>query len=241
MWLNYEPNAWPLFKRIISFVAFGIPIYFLLNIYYNPDMLFKTVNSTARINQILEGIILPKPIRQDILKMFGDLRGKKVLEFGGGVGTLTLPLAEMVGPEGCVYTTDLSPNNLKILNSRVLKKGHQHVTAIHDEHLISRVHPDIPSVDIIFSVGNLSYIQDLRKVLRDMHALLPENGRICFVEYVDYFFGIIPNQPWINKQEELQKLFREIGFSVHIRKRGGTFWKYLYIYGIKSEYDVPVI
>ena len=118
---------------------------------------------------------------------------------------------------------------------------YQNVKVIHDEHFISRVHPDVPRVDMIFSVGNLSYIQDIERVLKDMHSLLPENGQICLVEYVNYFWGVIPNQPWLDNIEELEKLFRKIGFSIRIKKKRGFFWQYLYIYGIKSDYDVLVI
>lgn len=240
-WLITEPNSLQLFKKILSFIFFGIPIYILLNLYYNPDILNKTVNSLAPLNRLLEGFTLPRKARRDILNLFTDIKGKTVLEFGAGVGSLTMPLAETVGDQGTIYAVDLSKQNIKIINRRLERKGHKHIKAIHDEHFISRVHPDIPQVDMIFSVGNLSYIQDLRRVIRDMHQLLPENGRICLVEYVDYFWGIIPNQAWLDDHQKINELFKETGFSVRIRKRRGLFWNYLYIYGIKSDYDVPVI
>ena len=240
-WLAFVPGSLELFKKIITFVLFGIPIYLLLNLYYNPDLLTKTMNRVAFMNRFFERFILPRAVMKDILGVFSGVRGKTVLEFGSGVGAFTLPLAEAVGGQGKVYSVDLSGKNIEILEKRLRRKGHEHVITIHDEHFISRVHPDVPQVDMIFSVGNISYVQDVERVLKDMHSLLPENGQICLVEYVDYFWGIIPDQPWLDDLEELERTFRRIGFSIRIRKRKGFFWQYLYIYGIKSEHDVPVI
>ena len=240
-WLFLVPNSLALFQKAIAFIFFGIPIYALLNLYYNPSLLTKTLNSTAVLNKALEPLILPKKVRKDILSIFSDMKGKDVLEFGAGVGAFTLPLADAVGDQGRIYALDLSPKNIKLLNKRLEKRGHKHVKAIHDEHFVSRVHPDIPSVDMIFSVGSLSYVQDPRRVLEEMNRLLPESGQVCFVEYTDYFGGIIPDQPWLDDLGKLRKMFRDAGFSVRIRKRWGPFWRYLYVYGIKSEHDVPVI
>lgn len=240
-WLLLVPNSWMLFRKIITFILFGIPIYLLLNFYYNPDLLTRTVNKVAFLNKYFERFILPRAVRKDILNIFSNVKGKTVLEFGSGVGAFTIPLAKAVGKTGKVYSIDLSHNNVTILAKRLKKKGQDHVEVLHDEHFISRVHPSIPQVDMIFSVGNISYVQDIEKVLKDMHSLLPENGQICLVEYIDYFWGIIPNQPWFDNLEELEQTFRKIGFSIRIKKRRGFFWQYLYIYGIKSDYDVPVI
>ncbi len=241
LWLLLEPNAFSLFRKILSFLFFGIPIYLLINMYYNPDLLQKTVGSFAPLSRFFEAFLLPKSVRNDIIHLFSGLEGKRVLEFGCGVGSLTLVLSKAVGPKGRVYAVDFSEQNLDVLQNRIVDNDITNVFVIHDEHLISRVHPSIPSVDMVFSVGNLSYIQNLRAVLKSLHSLLPDHGRICFVEYVDYFWGVIPNQSWLDDWSRIQSLFRSVGFSITIRKRRGLFWNYLYVYGIKSDYDVPVI
>jgi len=240
-WLLLVPNALPLFWKIISFIMFGVPIYLLLNLYYNPDLLLKAMDSTAFIHQYTERLTLPKRVRREILRVFDDDEGKTVLEYGSGVGALTLPLIKKIGKDGNLFVVDLSQKNLAILDKRLGKKGHKNVHMLHDEHFISRVHPNIPEVDVIYSVGNLSYVQDVRRVLQDMHRLLPEYGKICIVEYVDFFWGIIPNQAWLDDVEKLQALFKEVGFSVRIHKKKALFWKYMYIYGLKSDHDIPMI
>ena len=120
------------------------------------------------------------------------------------------------------------------------KRGHKHVTVIHDEHQVNRVHPDVPHVDAIVSIGMMGYMQDVKKILKEMRALLPYGGKIVFVDYAD-FFKVIPNVAWLAKDATIEQLFREAGFSVFVTRKKGLFWNYVYVYGIKFQEDVPYI
>jgi len=73
-----------------------------------------------------------------------------------------------------------------------------------------------------------------------MSKILPEAGRICFVEY-DKFFGILPNIEWIHDDETIKKFFKEAGFAVRVIRKRYLFWQHIFIYGLKYNPDVPVI
>jgi hypothetical protein len=81
----------------------------------------------------------------------------------------------------------------------------------------------------------LGYLQNVGKVLKELYKILPKNGKICMVEYVDYFW-VIPNVKWLSSNELIEKVFNEAGFSVHIQRKRRLFWTYVIIYGIKSEH-----
>ncbi|MFH0868300.1 MAG: amino acid permease [Candidatus Woesearchaeota archaeon] len=240
IWLMEEPSAWQILKLGLSFVAIGIPIYLLLEAYYNPDFIVKLNDLLAYFTLLTEKIILPKSVRKEILTLIGDIRNKTILEFGCSVGTLTLHLAENVKPGGKVYATDLSEKDLVITRNRMVKRGHEHVIVIHDEHQVNRIHPDIPPVDAIVSIGMMGYLQDVKKVLGEMRELLPYGGKIVFVDYAD-FFKVIPNVAWLSKDKTIEKIFREAGFSVFVTRKKGLFWNYVYVYGIKFRKDIPYI
>jgi len=240
LWLKEEPNAFQTLKLGLSFVSLGIPIYLLLQLYYNPDFAIKVNDALAYLTLFSERILLPKSVRNEILKLLGDIRDKTILEYGCSVGTLTLHLAEGVKPYGKVYATDLSKKDLIITHNRMRKKGHEHVIIIHDEHQVNRIHPDIPHVDAIVSIGMMGYMQDVKKILMEMRDLMPYNGRIVFVDYVD-FFKVIPNVAWLSNDSTIEKLFREAGFSVYVDRKKGLFWNYVFVYGIKFKKDIPYV
>ena len=239
-WILFTPGADKIFNIVLSLIFFGMPIYLMMIFFYNPDAVASFMSGFAGLNLWFENFLLPKSVRRDMIAQVRDLQSKKVLEYGAGVGTLTIQLSKAVGPDGMVYATDLSHGNVRLLKRRLERRKISNVVAIHDEHHANRIHPDVKNVDVIFSVGVLSFIQDSRKVLREMNRILPDSGQICLVEYVNYF-KILPDPEWISNIDSLKKVFREAGFSVRIAKKHGLFWNYLCIYGLKSEVDVPVI
>ena len=240
IWIVGQENALSILLFGASFILIGIPIYLMLEIYYNPDFIISVNDAFAFFTLLTERFILPKGVRNEILTLMGDIRSKTVLEFGCSVGTLTLHLAEKVKPGGRVFATDLSEKDLLITRNRMIKKGHYHVIIIHDEHQVNRIHPDIPNVDAIVSIGMMGYLQDVKKVLREMWEIMPYGGKIVFVDYAD-FFKVIPNVEWLSKDEVIEKIFRDAGFSVYVKRQKGLFWNYVYVYGIKFQRDIPYV
>ncbi len=239
-WAQTDPTAVNTLKLGLSLIIVGVPIYFLLKMYYDPSAIISINNSLAYITLLTEKIILPKSTREEILALLGDISNKKVLEFGCSVGTLTMHLAESVKPGGKVYATDLATRDLAITRRRLKKRGHSHVIVVHDEHQVNRVHPSIPNVDAIVSIGMMGYLQDVKKVLREMRDLLPYGGKIVFVDYAD-FFKVIPNVAWLSNDKVIEQIFRSAGFSVFVTRKKGLFWNYVYVYGIKFHENVPYI
>ncbi len=240
-WYTTTPGAANIALVIGGFLLLAFPIYLFLTIVYNPDAIISLSNGSARINYFLEDFLFPRKVRREVLDLFkGHLRGKEIVEFGSGVGTFTMHLAEEVGPQGSVVAIDLSRMNLDILERRLRERGHSHVRVLHDEHQVNRLHPDIHQADMIYSVGFLGYVQDLHKILHEMHAILAPGGKICFVEYTN-FFQILPDPAIVSDHARLQRIFAEAGFSVSITKRNGFLWDYLIIHGIKTDGKVPFV
>ncbi|MGM5482046.1 MAG: amino acid permease [Nanobdellota archaeon] len=239
-WTFHAHEAIALIKLAFSFVLAGIPIFFLLVVYHDPDFFVSISNYFAYLNLWFEGVLLPKKILRDIDYNLGEINGKKILEFGCGVGTLTKEMVKKVGPEGFIYATDISSSSVKIAQKRIIKKGHENIKFVHDVHQINRVHDSIPSVDAVVSFGMLGYIQDIKKVLSEIHKIIPENGNIVFVDFVD-LFKVLPNVNWLSHEESLANLFREAGFAVKVKKIKTPLWNYLIVHGFKTEYDVPFV
>lgn len=235
MWLILDPTAIHTLQLAFGFMLLGIPIFFLLTFYYNPSAIVSFTESSAHVNLFFEKLTLPSRIRKEILLTLPELKGKRILDFGAGVGTMTKHLIRHVGEEGHIVATDFSKKNLKILERRLKKNNHVNFTLIHDPRQLNRVHPDVPFVDIVVSVGMISYIQDLEKVLEELNRLLPEGGGVCFVEFIDYFW-FLPNAGWLKDEQRLLELFQKTGFRVELVKVKGLFWKYLMVYGEKTAH-----
>ncbi|NOZ81474.1 MAG: amino acid permease [DPANN group archaeon] len=246
-WLRVEPGAIHLLNLGLSLLGVGIPLYFLIGLYYDPEMIRNANDLTAYFSLFTEDLLIPRRIRKELYTILGPIEGKTVLEYGCGVGTLTVDLTEMVGPEGKVFAADMSKNRLKITQKRYnralwdsYERKHGRMIPIYDEELVLRVHSSISRADLVVSIGMLSYVQDIHKILREMNSILPNGGKIIFIEYGDYF-KIVPNPEWLENNSIIERIFRESGFSVQVERKKGLFWNYIYVYGIKSENDVAFI
>ncbi|MBN1157501.1 amino acid permease [Candidatus Woesearchaeota archaeon] len=247
IWLRIEHGAINVLNLGLSLVTLGIPLYFLIGIYYDPKMIASANDITSRLMLLTESINFPKKVRKKILDVIGDIRGKTIVEYGCNVGTLTKILANEAGPEGKVYALDISKNDLRITRKRIdrlvwesTKLKHARVLILHDVNQIHRVPREIGYADVVVSVGMLSYLQDVERILTGFNKILPNDGRICFVEYSD-FFKIIPNVEWLDDNRGIERIFREHGFSVQVHREKGLFWNYIYVYGMKSEKDVAFV
>jgi len=239
IWAFTSKYAGFIIRNILILIFFAIPLYLLLNSYYNPDLLRITPKTGAMFRKFFERLLLPKRLKKEILMIFQDLEGKNILELGSGIGSLTLPLSKEVGKKGLIYAVDISKENLNILQERLRKEKISHVQLIHDPHIISRIHPAVGRVDVVFSIGLLGYFSDMKRIVKDLYRILPQGGRICFIDYVD-FFKIFPNADNLRDIERIKKLFKEEGFIIRIKKIRGIFWNYLFIYGIKAEEGVMI-
>ena len=238
-WIHLEGSlAWSIIRLASSFIIIGIPFYFLVEMYYDPKAILKVNESLSWLVLATEKIHFPSSMRRKILDELGDIQGKKVLEYGSSIGSLTTRLAPMVGHNGKITATDLSLHNAKIVNKRT--KDLAHVTVFHHPHLdrfdlgeasTSLAQQDL--FDLVISVGQLSLMQKPKKILKDLSYHLKKDAAIVFVDY-DKFFYLIPNVDWIESKEQLVQVFKEAGFNIEVRRKRSLFWTYIIITGWKE-------
>ncbi|MFC1728466.1 amino acid permease [Nanoarchaeota archaeon] len=234
MWAIKEEHALESLTKGLSLILLGIPIYLLLEMYYNPKLIRGVSDILAYLTLWTERLALPIKIRKQIIKLLGNIKGRTVLELGCNVGTLTMHLAEEVGPNGKVFATDFSKKEVAITQKRLMKKGHTHVTVIHDEQHHKRVHPSIKKIHTVVSVGVLSYLPNIHHFLTDVNKKLKKGSTVCFVDY-DKFFNIIPNKEWLEDDKEIRRRFKNAGFDVEVVRKKGLAWSYVLIYGKKFK------
>jgi len=248
-WLFLVPGASISLQTSLSLIAIGIPLYFLVELYYDPKMITQITDVFAYVTFFFQKITRSgASTRRKVIEFLGeDIKGKTVLEYGCGLGNLTVKLLEAVGPQGRVYATHFAKNHIKITSKRVELKKWQTETRsygqayiIHDPEQMHRIHPDIGHADAAVSIGVLSYVQDIRKVLKELYVIMPLGGKICFVEHTD-FFHIIPNVEWLTNDRSIEELFRESGFAVKVRRKKGLFWNKVFVYGIKYSGELRYI
>ena len=187
----------------------------------------------AHLNLLIERIALPKKVINKIIWLLGNIKGESVLEYGCGVGSLTMHLIQAVGQKGRVYATGFIMPELSITKVRLKRRYHKNVLVLDDPYHEHRVHPHVNKVDAIVSVSMLPYIK-INKVLKDMNKKLDVGDEICFLEH-DKLLGFVSNVNWIKSNSKIKYIFRNAGFVVKVKRESGFAWEYVYIYGKKVK------
>ena len=231
-WIRIEGSiAISILKMTGSFVIFGLPMYFFVEMLYSEKSIRGVNEKLSFLVLWGEKLFFPFTIRNKLLKDMGDIKGKKILEYGCSVGSLTRKMAPRVGPTGRIYATDLSLKKVEITGKRT--KEHAHVSTHHEKSLDNFTVSLPEHVDGVISVGMLSYMQKPEQILTTLGKHVKKGGEVVFLDY-DKFFFIIPNVQWIKDTKELIAMFKRAGFSVTVEKKYSVLWQYIIIKGTKD-------
>lgn len=234
IWAIKTEGALNMIKLGLSFILLGLPIYLLLEMYYDTKAIRRAHNYLAYFSLLFEHFTHPKIIKKKTLELLGDIKNKKILEYGCGVGSFTIDLADAVTSKGKIYATDICEKGIALAKKRADKRNHKHVIHIHDPNHHDRIHPDIPKIDNIVSIGILGYIPNVEKVLKQMNKKLNKGSKVVFVDY-DKFFEFIPNTEWLGNDKKIRQKFSLAGFDIEIKRERGIAWRYIFIIGKKVK------
>ena len=131
------------------------------------------------------------PIRQDLMKQLGDLRGKAVLDLGCGRGEFSIWLAKLGAR---VTAVDLGAPLLEAARSRAALNG---VSCDFQQADIVSLPFPAGTFDAVIGLSILHHLSqaDVRRAVAECHRVLRENGSAFFTEPVENsrVFDLIQN------------------------------------------------
>lgn len=106
-------------------------------------------------------------------RLLGDMRGRRVLDLGCGAGHTAVGLA---GRGARVVATDNDPGQL--FAARALATRESETVEFHEAHPAELAFVRADQIDLAIAVWSLSLIDDLDRVLRQVHRVLRSPGQV---------------------------------------------------------------
>lgn len=122
-------------------------------------------------------------LESDGAKMLMDLgvkQGDKVVDYGSGEGRYTIPLSQIVGKQGCVYSVEQDENAIAVVLERLPRFSNQDIVKfLKVNNLETSAILQEKSVDVIFAFDVLQYVQDWDLLFRYFYDVIKPKGLVC--------------------------------------------------------------
>ena len=104
-------------------------------------------------------------------------------ELGSGRGAFTFALAELIGPEGTIYSVDRNQAALRDQARSFQKRSTNHQPIIHYLNKDYMQPISLPPLNGLLMANTLHFHEHKAVILKLIHDYLVPNGRIILVEY----------------------------------------------------------
>ena len=151
---------------------------------------------------------------QSILSQVTIKKGSFVVDVGSGVGTYSLPLATLVGPEGTVVAIDIQKVKLDRLYAEAQKAGLQNVHVVwSDAELPNGTKLADTVADVVILTNVFFLIDDKQGLLTELKRILKKGGMVLLVDWTGSFDGIGPHPNRVVPKDTARDMFMRAGFT----------------------------
>ena len=130
-----------------------------------------------------------------MMKLAGDIRGKKCIDIGTGTGEIAFLVKENAGPEGKVIGLDITPEMLKYADMKMRENGRPEVEFVEGDALDLQF-PE-GSFHLVTSGYMLRNVNDVQKAIDEMYRVLDHGGKVVVAEmatpdnrFIRYFYNL---------------------------------------------------
>ena len=140
--------------------------------------------------------------------------GMNVADIGCGPGYLTIPLAEMVGPQGKVYAIEIDEAASRYLREKAERLGLSNVEV---RVLDASFMEDVPnnSVDLAVMLHSLHHFNNMTDALKEAYRIIKPGGKLAIIDPIrERMMG------HGTSVREVSETLSRIGFDVGIVEKG---------------------
>ncbi|MBW2967671.1 amino acid permease [Candidatus Woesearchaeota archaeon] len=231
MFLHETHGAIDLMRVSLSLIAFGIPAYFFIEIFYEQRYVNMRRNLHAHTMYNYHKIPLPRPTFNKIRGLIGDTHKKTViLDYDCGVGGFTRSLIRRKIPFKKIYAVDKAHHQIKVFKKNIPESYKRKITIYERESW--RLPKKIRGVDVFVASGSLGYMDDMPAFIKHMKSVMNRKGKFCF--YVkNTFVNMTPNALLVSDKQKMLEMFYAEKLVVNYRRRKKMFSEEVFVWGEK--------
>ena len=228
MFIRETHSAWDLLRVSGGLMAFGIPAYFAIELFYDKKYVTLRRNLIAKLSHYYHKLPLPKLTFNKILSYVGPFSKKtRILAYNFPMGEFTQRIVKDKIPFQHIDIANQSKEEIKVFNEKIRSKK------TIQTHLLRTLNiPKVKKVDVFISFNGLGYVDNVEKSVQQIKAILNNKGKFCFYSKSN-FLNVSPNAILVENKKKMLELFKKEKLDVTYRKKKRLYKTEIFIYGIK--------
>jgi basic amino acid/polyamine antiporter, APA family len=232
MFIKKTHGALDILRISGGLIAFGIPAYFAIELFYDKKYVTLRRNLMAKISHHYHRIPLPKLTFRKIISLVGPFNKRTTLMvYNSRIGMFTQEIVKSRIPFKHIYIANRSKEEIKFFKEKVSKLDRSNI----DLHLLRSLNipHKVGKVNAFVSFNDLGYVQDVSKFIHSVNGILTKKGKFCF--YIkNNVLNMTPNALLVEDKKKMLDIFKKEKLSVNYTRRKRLFKTEIFIYGIKK-------
>ena len=229
MFIHETHSAWDLLRVSGGLMAFGIPAYFAIELFYDKKYVTLRRNLIAKLSHYYHKLPLPKPTFNRILSYVGPFKKTtRILAYNFSMGSFTQRIVKDKIPFKHIDIANQSKEEIKIFKEKVSSKKSI------ETHLLRTLKvPHLKKVDVFISFNGLGHAQNVEKFVNQVKKILNSKGKFCFYSRSS-FLNVSPNAVLVQNKKKMLEIFKKEKMDVTYRKKKRFYKTEIFIYGRKK-------
>jgi len=231
MFIRETHGALDLLRVSGGLIAFGIPAYFAIELFYDKKYVTLRRNFMARLSHHFHKIPLTKRTFNKLISLVGPFtKNTSIIVYNSKMGAFTQSIIKGKTPFKTIYVANQSKEEIKVFKEKISKEDRAKVSI----HLLRTLNipKDVKKVDAFVSFNDLGYVKDIPAFVSGVKTILNQNAKFCFYTK-HHFLNVTPNALLVQDKKKIKAIFKQAKLNVTYSKKRGLFKTEIFIYGKK--------
>ena len=232
MFIKETHSAWDILRISGGLIAFGIPAYFAIELFYDKKYVTLRRNLLAHVSHHFRKLPLPKPTFNRIISLVGPFTKKNnIMVYNSSMGSFTREIVKGHISFNKIYIANRSKEEIRIFKKKI-PAGYTNRISIHLLRTLN-IPKRVSKVDSFISFDDLGYVKDIPQFIHDVKNILSKKGKFCF--YIKHsLVDLTPNALLVDDKKKMIALFKDEGLNVTYSRNRRLFQTKIFISGSKK-------
>ena len=230
MFIKETHSAFDILRISAGLVAFGIPAYFAIELFYDKKYVTLRRNLMAKLSHHYNKFPLTK-MTFKIISLVGPFNKKSsLMVYNSPMGAFTQKIVKSKIPFRKIIIANQSKEEIKVFKEKISSENRKHIGV----HLLRKlsVPVNVGKVNAFVSFNSLGHVKDVAGFVHNVKKVLNKKGKFCF--YVkNNFLNMTPNALLVEDKKKMLALFKKEKLVVTYNKKRRLFKTEIFICGKK--------